>query len=291
MIFGIVSMTRSKTTTKLGMKDAVSADAVEHVLPSLSELLEAGVHFGHERSKRNPKMAKYVFMQRQRVAIIDLEKTLEKLRNAVAFVHDLATTPGNDILFVGTKRQARAIIQKYAQASGQPYVTKRWLGGTITNFSTILKSIEKLDELKRTEHSPAVMSLTKKEKSVRGKEIGRLENVLEGIKHMRKLPAALFIVGVHDEPTAVREASRVGIPVVGIVDTDADPDSVGYEIPGNDDAIRSINLVTSVIASAILSARGKTPDEIQKAFGTKSEEGRVEHTEQVEPVTLHDSTA
>jgi small subunit ribosomal protein S2 len=227
----------------------------EGIMPELITMLEAGVHFGHERSKRNPKMERYIFMQRNRVAIIDLEHALERLKQAAAFAHQLASSPSSEILFVGTKRQARDIVRRYAEMAGQPYVTKRWLGGTITNFSTILKSIEKLEELKRTENSPQVTKLTKKEKAVRQKEIERLEEVLEGIKSLKMLPAALYVVGSHDERIAVREARRAGIPVIGITDTNADPSLVDYPIPGNDDAIRSIDLITSVIAQAILKAR------------------------------------
>ncbi len=229
--------------------------AVEKLLPELVTMLEAGVHFGHERSKRNPRMERYVFMQRNRIAIIDLEHTLACLRRAAAFVYQIASMPTNEILFVGTKRQAREIIRRHAEAAGQPYVTKRWLGGTLTNFSTILKSIEKLDELKRTAKSPQVLKLTKKEKGVRHKEIQRLEGVLEGIKNLKTMPAALYVVGSHDERIAVREARRVGIPVVGITDTNADPEAVDYPIPGNDDAIRSIDLLTGVIAKTIVTAR------------------------------------
>ncbi len=229
---------------------------IENIVPDLVTRLEAGVNFGHEKSKRDPRMGKYVFMQRNRVAIVDLNLTRDDLIKAAEFAHETATTPSNEILFVGTKRQARSIIQKYAEATGQPYVTKRWLGGTLTNFSTILKSIEKLEELKRTEDSEQVAKLTKKEKSVRRKEIERLEAVLEGIKNLKTLPTAIFVAGSHDEKIAVREAKRVGIPVIGITDTNADPSSVDYPIPGNDDAIRSLDLITKTIAGAIAQAKG-----------------------------------
>lgn len=233
--------------------------AADKLVPELVTMLEAGVHFGHERSKRNPKMEPFIFMQRNRVAIIDLEQTRQQLVNAARFVHQLASAPSKEILFVGTKRQSRAIIRKYAESVNQPYVTQRWLGGTLTNFSTILKSIEKLEELRRIEGSDQVAKLTKKERAVHRKEIERLEGVLEGIKAMRALPAALFLASIHNDRVAVREAIRMGIPVIGIADTNADPNQVKYPISANDDALRSVDLITSVIASAIADARGTKP--------------------------------
>jgi small subunit ribosomal protein S2 len=230
--------------------------AVSIPVPELVEMLEAGVHFGHERSKKNPKMEPYVFLQRNRVAIIDLEKTQEGLKRAAQFVYSLALQPAKEILFVGTKRQARDIVRRYAESVNMPYVTKRWLGGTLTNFSTILKSIEKLAELKGLEGTDGAEKLTKKERSVMRKEIDRLEAVLEGIMNVRTLPAALFVVGTHDEKLAVREARRMGIPVIGITDTNADPDLVDYAIPGNDDAVRALDLLVGTIARAIQQARG-----------------------------------
>jgi len=248
-------MTKTATTDKTKNKPK---SKVEGLLPQLVDMLEAGMHFGHERSKRNPKMERHIFMQRNRVAIIDLEHTLESLRAAAEFVYQVASNPSSEILFVGTKRQAKSIVRKYAESAGQPYVTKRWLGGTLTNFSTILKSIEKLDEIRRTDDTPQVAKLTKKEKAVRQKEKERLESVLEGIKDLKSLPTAIFVVGAHDERLAIREAKRVGIPVVGVTDTNADPDQVDYAIPANDDAVRSIEMITAVIAGAIAAARGKS---------------------------------
>lgn len=225
---------------------------VDSLMPDLVQLLEAGVHFGHERSKRNPKMEPYIFMHRNRVAIFDLEHTLQELKKAALFAYNLSRVPGNDILFVGTKRQARAIVRKWAEDAKQPYVTKRWLGGTLTNFRTIQKSIEKLDELKLSFEDQAQLArLTKKEKSVRLKEVGRLEAVLEGIRAMRRLPAAVFVVGAHDEKIAIREAKRMNIPVIGICDTNADPSLVTHPIPANDDAVRALELVVAVIGKAI----------------------------------------
>lgn len=224
-------------------------------IPELLAMLEAGVHFGHERSKRNPKMEPYIFQQRNRIAIIDLEKTRERLKQAAEFAYQTAKTSTRDILFIGTKRQVRDIVHTHAERIGMPYVTKRWLGGTLTNFATIQKSIEKLDELKSQHENEQNLKMTKKEKSVMQKEIERLEAVLEGIKEMRTMPAAVFVIGAHDEKLAVREARRVKIPVIGIADTNADIDLIDYPIPGNDDAVRALNLITETIANAIAAAR------------------------------------
>jgi len=239
-------------------------------MPGLIDMLEAGVHFGHERSKRNPKMEKYIFLQRNRVAIIDLEQTQIALEKAVAFVRQLIGDTNREILFVGTKRQARDIVRRHAEAAGMPFVTRRWLGGTLTNFATIQKSISKLDDLKSTLESDAVDTMTKKEQSVMRKEIERLEAVLEGMKEMRAKPAALLVVGSHDERLAVREANRCGIPVIGITDTNADPELVDYPIPANDDAVRAIDLVVSSVTEAIIESRGSAKKTTEKKNIEKS---------------------
>jgi len=241
----------TKETTK------TSASPADKLIPELVSMLEAGVHFGHERSKRNPKMEPFIFMQRSRVAIIDLEQTREQLTDAMRYLHQVASLPNSEILFVGTKRQARPIVKKYAEAIGQPYVTQRWLGGTLTNFATILKSIEKLEELRRLEESDGAAKLTKKERAVQRKEIERLEEVLEGIRNMRTLPTAIFLASTHNERTAVREAKRMGIPVIGITDTNADPSQVDYPISANDDALRSIELIMAVAAKTVAAAKGQ----------------------------------
>ncbi len=237
------------------MSTKLQDSPVQSLVPDVVAMLEAGVHFGHEKSKRNPRMEKFIYMHRNKVAIIDLNFTRDGLQKAVAFVNEIMKKPNAEILFVGTKRQARSIVKKYAEEAGMPYVTRRWLGGTLTNFTTILKSIEKLQELKRTGEDKSLIRLTKKERAVRQKEIERLESVLEGMKNVRSLPAAIFVAGAHDERIAVAEALRVGIPVIGITDTNADPATVTVPIPANDDAIRSLELITSVISKAIVSAR------------------------------------
>lgn len=221
-------------------------------VPELVDMLEAGVHFGHERSKKNPRMDRYVYMLRNRMAIIDLEATQRALQRAVKFLQLLIQRdPTSLVLFVGTKRQAREIVRRYAQELTMPYVTKRWLGGTLTNFSTILKSIEKLEEMRSLVGTSALEKITKKERAVHAKEISRLEGILEGIKNIKKLPAALIAVGAHDERLAVKEARSIGIPIVGLTDTNADPALVDYPIPANDDAIRSIELIVSTLARAL----------------------------------------
>lgn len=255
-------------TTKLPAKTKTKKPAL--AIPSLVDMLEAGVHFGHERSKKNPKMDANIFMLRNRMAIIDLEKTQIALAAACDFIHQIASTPGREILYVGTKRQSRDIIKKYAEATGMPYVTQRWLGGMLTNFSTVLKSIEKLDELKSMAMTESVMQkMTKKERSVHMKSIERLEKVLEGTKNLKKPPAALIVVGSYDEKLAVREAGRVGIPVVAITDTNADPSLVDYPIPANDDAIRAIDLIINTLAGAILGAQGKSTAVLKELIVSK----------------------
>lgn len=258
----------------MATKETTKATKKALATPELIEMLEAGVHFGHDRAKRNPKMEKYIFMQRNRIAIFDLEKTKEHLEKAAAFLHELAKDKNKQILFVGTKRQARSIVRRYAEATEQPYITQRWLGGTLTNFSTILKSVEKLEQLKSEEGTDSYEKLTKKEKAVRRKEIERLEEVLEGIKDIRTLPAAIIVIGSHDEKLAVKEAARVKIPVVGVTDTNANPELIEYPIPANDDAVRSIELVANTLANAIATARGKKPIEpaIAKPIAQTDEE-------------------
>jgi small subunit ribosomal protein S2 len=223
-------------------------------LPTLVELLEAGVHFGHETSRWNPKMAPYIFTTRNRVHVLDLQRTLELLERAAQFAEKTAAR-GGIVLFVGTKRQARTIVKAHAERCEMPYVTTRWLGGTFTNFETILKSIKKLDELRSKLAVPDTTVLTKKERAVIENEIRRLEEVLEGVKAIRKLPDAVFLVGAHDEKIAVKEAVRTKVPVIALVDSNADPQGITYPIPANDDAVRSIDLLTRVFADAIIAGR------------------------------------
>jgi small subunit ribosomal protein S2 len=223
-------------------------------IPSLVELLEAGVHFGHETSRWNPKMRPYIFTTRNRVHVLNLQQTRSTLEEAAGFARRTAAH-GGSILFVGTKRQARSIVKAHAERCGMPYVTTRWLGGTFTNFDTILKSITKLDELRQKLATPDTGVMTKKERAVIKNEIQRLEEVLEGIKNVRKLPDAVFLVGAHDEKIAVKEARRKNVPMIAIVDTNADPEGITYAVPGNDDAVRSLELLVGAIANAIIEGK------------------------------------
>ncbi len=222
---------------------------------AFTELLEAGVHFGHKANRWHPKMERYIFGQRNGVHVIDLHQTVQKLSVACDFVRDLAMQ-GKGVLFVGTKRQAQEIVMERARACGAFYVSHRWCGGMLTNFSTIRKGIEKLKKLEAAREDGTHERLPKKEVFQLEKERERLEQSLGGIKEMSDLPAAVFIVDIIRENTAVLEARRLGIPVVAMVDTNCNPDRVDYVIPGNDDALRAIRLVTDRMAAAVLEGRG-----------------------------------
>lgn len=218
---------------------------------SMKQLLEAGVHFGHQTRRWNPKMARYIFTERNGIYIIDLQKTVKKVEEAYNFVRDLAAE-GKSVLFVGTKKQAQESVKEEAERSGMFYVNQRWLGGTLTNFGTIRKRIERLHELERMREDGTFDVLPKKEVIRLKKEMERLEKFLGGIKGMTSLPGALFIIDPRKERIAVAEARKLGIPIVGIVDTNCDPDEIDYVIPGNDDAIRAVKLLTAKIADAIV---------------------------------------
>lgn len=218
---------------------------------SMKQLLEAGVHFGHQTRRWNPKMAPYIFTERNGIYIIDLQRTVKKLEEAYNFVRDVAKE-GGKILFVGTKKQAQETVKEEAERCGMFYVNVRWLGGTLTNFQTIRRRIERLKELEQMEEEGTLDLLPKKEVMALRKEKEKLERFLGGIKNMKQLPDALFIVDPRKERIAVAEARRLGIPIVAIVDTNCDPDEIDYVIPGNDDAIRAVKLITSKIADAVL---------------------------------------
>jgi len=220
----------------------------------IKELLEAGVHFGHKTSHWNPKMKKFIFGQRRGVYIIDLEKTAECLNRAKDFLLEI-TSKGETVLFVGTKKQAQEIIEKEAARCGMFWVSNRWLGGLLTNFSTIKKRIDYLKKLEKMKEDGLFEKFTKKEVSRLEKEIEKLKKNLSGILQMENLPHCLFIIDIQMEKTSLREAKRLKIPVVALVDTNNDPDLVDYPIPANDDAIKSIQLVTSHIADAIIEGR------------------------------------
>lgn len=221
---------------------------------SMKQLLEAGVHFGHQTRRWNPKMKPYIFTERNGIYIIDLQKTVKKIEEAYEFIKSISAEGGN-VLFVGTKKQAQESLQEEAVRCGMFYVNQRWLGGMLTNFKTIRKRIDRLHELEKMEEDGIFEVLPKKEVLNLRHEKERLEKYLGGIKNMTELPQALFIVDPRKEKNAVLEARKLGIPIVAIVDTNCDPDEVDYVIPGNDDAIRAVKLLTEKIADAVLEGR------------------------------------
>ena len=221
---------------------------------SMKQLLEAGVHFGHQTRRWNPKMAPYIFTERNGIYIIDLQKTVKKVEEAYFFARDIAAE-GKSILFVGTKKQAQEAIKEEAERVGMYYVNARWLGGMLTNFKTMLRRIDRLNQLKKMEEDGTFDLLLKKEVIKLQAEIAKLEKYLGGVKEMNKLPGAMFIVDPRKERNAIAEARRLGIPVIAIVDTNCDPEEVDYVIPGNDDAIRAIKLISQTIANAVVEAR------------------------------------
>ena len=221
---------------------------------SMKQLLEAGVHFGHQTRRWNPKMAKYIFTERNGIYIIDLQKTVRKVDEAYNFLRSVAEE-GKSVLFVGTKKQAQEAVKEEAVRAGQFFVNERWLGGMMTNFQTIQKRVARLKELETMEQDGTFDVLTKKEVLQLRHEMEKLEKYLGGIKEMNKLPGALFIVDPRKERIAVAEARKLNIPIVAIVDTNCDPDEIDYVIPGNDDAIRAVKLLTGRMADAVLEGR------------------------------------
>ena len=221
---------------------------------SMKALLEAGVHFGHQTRRWNPKMAPYIYTERNGIYIVDLQKTVRKLEEAYSFVRELAEN-GQTILFVGTKKQAQEAIREEAQRCGQYYVNARWLGGMMTNFKTMRTRVDRLNQLKTMQADGTFDMLPKKEVMKHMGEIAKLEKYLGGVTEMKKLPGALFIVDTRKERNAIAEAHKLGIPVVAIADTNCDPDEIDYVIPGNDDAIRAIKLISSIMANAVLEGK------------------------------------
>jgi len=228
----------------------------------MKQLLEAGVHFGHQTKRWNPKMKSYIFGARNGIYIIDLQKTVSLFEEAYNFIVDVVSN-GEKVLFVGTKKQAQDSIEKESQRCGMFYMNNRWLGGTITNFRTIKKNIEKLKDLEAMKSDERIEQLAKKEALEIDREITKLEYSLGGIKDMERLPGALFIVDPRKERIAAAEAKKIGIPSVGLLDTNCDPEDVDYIIPGNDDAIKSIRLFTSKIADACIEGKQKCEERIQ----------------------------
>ena len=228
--------------------------------PQIQDLLEAGVHFGHQTSRWNPKMRKFIFAERNGIYIIDLKKTARQIELAQSLIRDVISR-GERVLFVCTKRQLRPIIQSEAERSNSFYVTERWLGGMLTNFSTIKKQIRRLRELERGQEEGAYDFYTKKERLMLDREREKLEKYLNGVKDMARIPGALFVVDAKKERIAVNEANKLGIPVIAIADTNADPDLLTVPIAGNDDAIRSVSVITGAISDSIIEARAAMPEQ------------------------------
>ncbi|AQL56311.1 30S ribosomal protein S2 [Abyssicoccus albus] len=247
---------------------------------SMKQLLEAGVHFGHQTRRWNPKMKKYIFTERNGIYIIDLQKTVKKVDEAYNFVKQTAEE-GGKILFVGTKKQAQEAIKAEAERSGQLFVNERWLGGILTNYKTISKRIKRIDEIEKMEADGTFEVLPKKEVVEINKEYDRLMKFLGGIRDMKEMPAALFVVDPRKERNAIAEAKKLNIPIVGIVDTNCDPDEIDYVIPANDDAIRAVKLLTGAMADAVLEAqKGVSDQEIAAEQNIDLDEASEEGAEQ-----------
>lgn len=257
--------------------------------PAMKELLEAGVHFGHQTRRWNPKMKKYIFAERNGIYIIDLQKTSAKINEAYVAVKEI-TARGGRVLFVGTKKQAQETIKEEALRSESYFVNTRWLGGMLTNFETIRKNIDRLEEIEKLEANEEIFDqYTKKEQISLLKEKNRIEKLLSGVREMKRLPDLIFVVDPRREDIAVREASRLDIPIIAIVDTNCDPDAIDFVIPGNDDAIRSIRLITSVVADAVIEGHALRTEgkQVSKEMKNREPEGpgdeQVENAEGSEP--------
>lgn len=236
---------------------------------TMKSLLEAGVHFGHQTRRWNPKMKPYIFTERNGIYILDLQRTLRELEHSYNFVRSVGQR-GGKVLFVGTKKQAQEPIIAEATRSGMPYVTNRWLGGMLTNFVTMRSRVSRMEELEAMQADGRMATLPKKEQLLLGKELTKLKANLDGVREMRELPQALFVVDTKRENIAIAEARRLRLPIIGLVDTNADPDEVDYVIPANDDAIRSVGLMCRVMADAIIDGRGGLP-EVPEVVATPQE--------------------
>lgn len=245
---------------------------------AMKQLLEAGVHFGHQTRRWDPRMAEYIFQARNGIHIIDLQKTSKKIDEAYSFVKEQAEE-GKDILFVGTKKQAQECVKEAAETCGMYFVNQRWLGGMLTNFGTIQKRIERLNELEKMQEDGTFDVLPKKEVILLKKEMEKLEKNLGGIKDMKKMPGVMFVVDPKKERIAILEARKLNIPVVGLVDTNCNPGDVDYVIPGNDDAIRAVKLITEVIANAVI--EGKQGESFEPSQEQEVENEEPTHIEEV----------
>ena len=237
---------------------------------TMKNLLESGVHFGHQVKRWDPRMKKYIFAERNGIHIIDLQKTIAAIKDSYDEVRKV-TSAGKSVLFVGTKKQAQQAVQKEAERCGMFYVNNRWLGGMLTNFSTIKKSLQRLKKIEKMEIDGTFDNLTKKEVGALLKEKAKLEKNLGGIKEMKELPGCIFIIDTHKEQIAVAEARRMGIPIIAVVDTNCNPEGIDFPIPGNDDAIRAISLFTSIIANAVVEANTETGLKILETLGDEDE--------------------
>ena len=248
---------------------------------AMKQLLEAGVHFGHQTRRWEPKMAEYIFQARNGIHIIDLQKTSKKLDEAYAFLKEQAEE-GKTVLFVGTKKQAQDCVKDAAEKCGMSYVNQRWLGGTLTNFETIRKRIDRLEELERMQEDGTFDVLPKKEVILLKKEMEKLEKNLGGIKDMKELPGVMFIVDPKKERIGILEARKLGIPVIGLVDTNCNPEDVDYAIPGNDDAIRAVALIADCMANAVIEGRqGESMEAVESEMTEEAEETAPESIEEV----------
>lgn len=257
-------------------------------MPTLMEMLEAGVHFGHKKERSHPKMKDYTFALREGVFVIDLEKTRDMLKAALEFLKKEKEL-GKTILFVGTKRQAKETVQKVAVAAGQPYVTKRWLGGTLTNFETVRRSIKEMERLEAQTKSVEFEALTKKEKKMVTDKLVKLQSIFTGVCEMKNLPDVIFIVDANREKLAANEASKMGIPVVAMTDTDADPSNVSYIIPANDDAAKSIELVMAEVAGIFggkkIEAKEEVKDEVRSTKKAEEDKSKTKKIIKKSPST------
>ncbi|MBD5403424.1 MAG: 30S ribosomal protein S2 [Treponema sp.] len=267
---------------------------------TMKNLLESGVHFGHQVKRWDPRMKKYIFAERNGIHIIDLQKTIAAIKDSYEAVRKI-TASGKSILFVGTKKQAQQAIQKEAERCGMFYINNRWLGGMLTNFSTIKKSLLRLKKIEKMEVDGTFDNLTKKEVATFQKEKAKLEKNLGGIKEMKELPGAIFIIDTHKEQIAVAEARRMGIPIIAVVDTNCNPEGIDYPIPGNDDAIRAISLFTSIIANAVIESDNENglkiletldgDEEIQTDASNKNEDEEIVDYSNYQPTEIKEEDA
>ncbi|MDE7383252.1 MAG: 30S ribosomal protein S2 [Treponemataceae bacterium] len=267
---------------------------------TMKNLLESGVHFGHQVKRWDPRMKKYIFAERNGIHIIDLQKTIAAIKDSYEAVRKI-TASGKSILFVGTKKQAQQAIQKEAERCGMFYINNSWLGGMLTNFSTIKKSLLRLKKIEKMEVDGTFDNLTKKEVATFQKEKAKLEKNLGGIKEMKELPGAIFIIDTHKEQIAVAEARRMGIPIIAVVDTNCNPEGIDYPIPGNDDAIRAISLFTSIIANAVIESDNENglkiletldgDEEIQTDASNKNEDEEIVDYSNYQPTEIKEEDA